>query len=61
MKGKNVTPVLGKWGNLSNYVFEVEFQVYSNIQVITTLECLLLDDNVLVMCNYSIFYNTSFL
>ena len=50
---------LGKWENLPNFLFEVEFQVYTNIQAISTLVCLLFD-NGFVMCNYSIFYNTSY-
>ena len=51
---------LWKWGNLPNFLFEVEFQVYTNIQAISTLVCLLFDDNGFVMCNYSIFYNTCY-
>ena len=43
---------LMKWGNLPNLLFEVEFQVYTNIQAISTLVCLLFDDNGFVMCNY---------
>ena len=47
---------LWKWGNLPNFLFEVEFQVYANIQAISTLVCLLIlfDDNGFEMCNYSI-------
>ena len=51
---------LGKWRNLPNFLFEVEFQVYTNIQAISTLVCLLFDDNGVAMCNYSIFYNTCY-
>ena len=47
---------LEKWGNLCNFFFDVECQVYTNIQAISTLVCLLFDD-VFMMCNYSIFYN----
>ena len=46
---------LGKWGNLLNFLFEMEFQVYTNIQAISTPVCHLFDDNRLVICNYSIF------
>ena len=51
---------LGKCGNLHNFLFEVELQVYTNIQAISTLVCLLFDDNGFVMCNYSKFYNTCY-
>ena len=54
---------MGKWGNLPNFLFEVEFQVYTNIQAISTLLCLLFDDNGFVMCkcNYSIFNNSCYI
>ena len=50
--------VPGEMGSLLNFLFEVEFQVYTNFQAISTLVCLLFDDNGFVMCNYSFFYNT---
>ena len=46
---------LGNWGNLPNFLFEMEFQVYTNIQAISTLVLLIFDDNGLVMYNYSFF------
>ena len=51
----------GKWVNLPNILFEVEFQVYTSIQAIYTLVCLLFDDNGFVMCNYSIEKKTALL
>ena len=51
---------LGKSANLPNFLFEVQYQVYTNIQAISTLVCLLFDDNGFVMCHYSIFYNTRY-
>ena len=48
----------GKWGNLPNFLQEVELLVFNNIQGISTLVCLLLDDNWFLKCNYSIIYNT---
>ena len=41
-----------KWWNLPNFLFEMEFQVYTNIQAISTLVCLLFDENGFVMCNH---------
>ena len=37
---------------------EVELLVFTNIKAISTLECLQLDDNVFLMCNYLIICNT---
>ena len=59
----NIKKVIGwggqwKWGTLPNFLFEVELQVYTNIQSISTLVCLLFDANGFVMCNYYFFYNT---
>ena len=50
----------GKWGNLPNFLFVVEFQVYTNIPSVSTLVWLLFDDNGFVMCNYSFFYYTCY-
>ena len=47
----------GKWGNLPNFLLEVELQVISNIPAISTLVWLLWDDNGFLMCNYSIIYD----
>ena len=47
---------MGKWGNLPNFLLEVEILVFTNIQAISKLICLQLDDNaLLMMCNYLIF------
>ena len=46
------------WGNLPNFLLEVELLVFTNIQAISTLVCLMLGDNGFLMCNYSIIYNT---
>ena len=35
----------GKWGNIPNHLLEVEIAVFTNIQAISTLVCLQLDDN----------------
>ena len=45
----------GKWGTLRNFFLEVEILVFTNIQAISTLVNLLLDDNGFLMCIYSIF------
>ena len=43
---------VGKGGNLSDFLFEVELQVYTNIQAISVLVYFLFDDNGFMMCNY---------
>ena len=52
------SPILKKWGDLPHFLLEVELLVFTNIQAISTLVCLLLDDNGFLICNYSILYNT---
>ena len=47
-----------KWGDLPNFLMEVEFLVFTNIQAISTLVSLQFYDNGFLMCNYSIIYNT---
>ena len=48
----------GEMGNLHNCLLELILLVFTNIQAISTLVCLRLDDNGFAICNYSIFYNT---
>ena len=59
MNIKNVTHGGGveqeKWGNLPNFLLEVEILVFTNIQAISELVSLQLDDNWFLMCNYAIF------
>ena len=57
MNDKKLPGGFGKWRTLSIFFFEVELQVYTHIQAISTLECFLFDDNGLVMCKYSILFN----
>ena len=51
---------LGKCSNIPNFLFEMEFEVYTNIQAISILVCPIFDDNGFVMCNYLIFNNSCF-
>ena len=44
-----------KFGNLTNFLLEVEILVFTNIQAIFTLACLQFYDNGHLMGNYSIF------
>ena len=41
-----------------HFLLEVELLVFINIQAISTLQCLLLDDNGFLVCNYSIIFGS---
>ena len=56
---------IGKWGTIlisswkCNYQYLLDIQVYYlDIQAISLLVCILLNDNLFFMCNYTFFYNT---
>ena len=49
-----------KWGNLPNFLSEVELLVFNYIKAIPTFVGLQLDDNGFRICDYSIIYNSCF-
>ena len=56
--------VRGKWGTIwissckCNYQYLLDIQVYYfDIQAISTLLCIIFNDNWFLMCNYTFFYN----